>query len=203
MISLTSVNRTAAHSWRAGPKLAALCAATFALFFIGDLVAQTLILGAVLALYALPGRAFAREGLAKLWLLWPFLAIVTAYHLLIRDLAQGLVIDARMLSAVGLANLVTMTTRLDAMIEVLRWLATPLRRLGLRTAPAELAVALVIRMVPVLVDKGAALSDAWRARSPRRASWRIVLPLTLLALDDADHVSEALMARGGVENLPE
>ena len=33
----------------------------------------------------------------------------------------------------------------------------------------------------------------------RRAGWRIVAPLALMALDDAEHVAEALRARGGVQ----
>ena len=41
------------------------------------------------------------------------------------------------------------------------------------------------------------LRESWRARSPRRPGWRILLPATLAALDDADHVAEALRARGG------
>jgi len=35
------------------------------------------------------------------------------------------------------------------------------------------------------------------ARSRRRPGWQLVLPLSLAALDDADHVAEALRARGG------
>jgi biotin transport system permease protein len=57
---------------------------------------------------------------------------------------------------------------------------------------------MVIRFTPVLIDKGAGLSEAWRARSKKRPSWRIVMPLLVTALDDADSVAEALKARGGV-----
>ncbi|HBH7903235.1 TPA: hypothetical protein KDX49_003259 [Vibrio parahaemolyticus] len=53
-------------------------------------------------------------------------------------------------------------------------------------------------MTPVLMSKGQKLSRAWRSRSNRRTGWRIVLPFTVLALDDADHVAEALRARGGL-----
>ena len=45
---------------------------------------------------------------------------------------------------------------------------------------------------------GTALSLAWRARSRRRAGWRVIVPFMVLALDDADHVAEALRARGGI-----
>jgi biotin transport system permease protein len=50
----------------------------------------------------------------------------------------------------------------------------------------------------VLADKGAQLSDAWRARSPKRPKWHIVTPFAVLAIDDAEHVADAIKARGGL-----
>ena len=50
-----------------------------------------------------------------------------------------------------------------------------------------------------IARQGSLLSEAWRARSPRRTGWQIVMPLAALAIDDAEHVAEALRARGGVE----
>ncbi|KAG1649034.1 NADH dehydrogenase [Nymphon striatum] len=109
----------------------------------------------------------------------------------------------RMLSAVGMANLVTMTTRLSDMIEVVKWIASPLRRIGLNSRILELAIALVIRLTPVLVERGNQLTQAWKARSNRAPGWRIILPFTVLAIDDADRVAEALRARGGFNNIKE
>jgi biotin transport system permease protein len=103
-----------------------------------------------------------------------------------------------MLTAVGLANLVTITTRLTDMMGVVRWLCTPLRAIGVKSDRIELAMALVIRFTPVLIDKGAMLAMAWRARAARRVGWRIVTPFAVLAIDDAEHVAEALRARGGL-----
>ncbi|MBY6059293.1 energy-coupling factor transporter transmembrane component T family protein [Leisingera daeponensis] len=198
MISLTSPVRTRAHSWPAGVKLAALGAATFALFLISDLRILAAALVGMAGLYALPGRQFFRTGMERLRVLWPFLAILAIWHILTATYAEGAEIILRLLTAVGLANLVTMTTALSEMIAVIRLLATPLRRLGLSTRALELAIALVIRILPALIENGQRLSDAWRARSPRRPGWRVVVPFTLLALDDADHLAEALRARGGI-----
>jgi biotin transport system permease protein len=39
---------------------------------------------------------------------------------------------------------------------------------------------------------------ALRARSAGKSGWRIVVPLTLSVLNDAEHVANALRARGGV-----
>jgi len=198
MISLTSPVRTRAHDWPAGLKLALLVAATVVLAGAEGLAFHAGAALVCLTLYALPGRVFFTAGLRRLRILWPFVAVVLIWHLVTRDVAAGLVVSLRMLSAVGLANLVTMTTRLSDIMAVVRWLATPLTRLGVDMRALEIGIGLVIRMVPVLREKAGHLTESWRARSPRRARWRVVLPLAVLALEDADRVSEALKARGGL-----
>lgn len=200
MISLTSPIETRAHRWPAGLKLGLLCLVTFGLFFIDSVLFHGVFVVFVAVLYALPGMRFFKNGWKHLKILWPFVFIVVAWHLFTDELPLGLTIAFRMISAVGLANLVTMTTRLSDMIDVVHWLTRPLQRLGFNPRILELAIALVIRMTPVLVSKGQSLSLAWRARSNRRSGWRIILPFTVLALDDADHVAEALKARGGLTN---
>jgi biotin transport system permease protein len=104
----------------------------------------------------------------------------------------------RLVTAVALANLVTLTTRLDAMMAVVERAARPLERFGLSPRVLAVAIALVIRFTPVLLLRAGQLMEAWRARSPRRPGWRVVVPVTLAALDDAEHVAEALRARGGL-----
>ncbi|MCC6863501.1 MAG: energy-coupling factor transporter transmembrane protein EcfT, partial [Rhodobacteraceae bacterium] len=61
----------------------------------------------------------------------------------------------------------------------------------------SLSVALVIRFIPVLSTRMSQITEAFRARSPRRPGYRILIPAALSALDDADHVAEALRSRGG------
>lgn len=197
MISLTSPVRTRAHGWPAGAKLLALCVASVVLFALPYWQAQVLAALLVFTLYALPGAVFLRYGLRRLWPLWPFVVILVIWHLLSGAPREGAVIALRMLSAVALANLVTMTTTLEAMMAVVSRLLRPFAAFGVNLRKIELAAAMVIRFTPVLAEKGAALAMAWRARARRGASWRVILPFLVVALDDADHVAEALRARGG------
>ncbi len=199
MISLTSAVKTRAHGWPAGGKLAGLSVSTVLLFVTHSPVILAAVLVGIISLYALAGRAFLRSGVSALRILWPFVVLVGVWHFWTQDYGTGAAIILRMVCAVALANLVTMTTRLSDMIDVVGWLLAPLRRFGLPTRVLELSIALVIRLTPVLIHKGAQLSDAWRARSAKRAGWHIVLPFTLVALDDADQIAEALRARGGLD----
>jgi biotin transport system permease protein len=89
-----------------------------------------------------------------------------------------------------------MTTRLADLQGLVLWLLGPFARV-LPAKPVAIAIALMIRFIPVMAERAARLSEAWRARSPRRTRVRLVAPLALGALDDADHVAEALRARGG------
>ena len=95
----------------------------------------------------------------------------------------------------ALANLVTMTTRLDDAIDLVMWLLRPFRRFGLRTGQIAFAIALVIRFVPVMMENARRLLDAWRARSARRPGWQVIAPIFLVALDDAARVADAIRAR--------
>jgi len=197
MLTLTSEVVIWAHRLPAGLKLGALALATTILFGLATPLALALAAGGVAGLYASGGRSFARTGLRLLRPLWPFVLIVATWHLWTGDPAVGLVIVLRMVAAVGLANFVTLTTRLSDMLAVFQWLARPLQVLGLSPRRLALAVALVIRFIPVMLDRLTLIGESWRARSPHRPRWRILVPATLAALDDADRAAEALRARGG------
>ncbi|WP_295044304.1 energy-coupling factor transporter transmembrane protein EcfT [uncultured Paracoccus sp.] len=200
MISLTSPVEIWAHRLPAGAKLIALSALTVGLF-LPD--APGVLAGALLAtggLYLSGGIAFLRQGIRHLRMIWPFLLLIAVWHGVTGQVQAGAVVALRLLTTLALANFVTMTTRLTDMMAVLTWLLTPLRRIGLQTRTVELAIAMVIRFTPMLMENGDRLAMSWRARSPGRATWRIVMPMVGLALDDADHVAEALRARGGILN---
>ena len=197
MLTLTSPTRTWAHPLPAGAKLAALCLWTALLFHL-SLPALGVAAALTAALPLTCGATFATTSARMLRPLWPFVLIVALWHLYLHDPAQGAAILLRMVTAVAAANFVTMTTGLSAMIAVLTRLAHPLARLGLSPRRLALAVALMIRFLPVLLLKADLIRDAFRARSPRRPGWRILTPILLAALDDAETVADALRARGGV-----
>lgn len=195
MLTLTSSRHTALHDRSAGGKLAGLAVFSVALFALPGLWS--------LAGLGLPLAATLALGLFPEWLrlfqplVWMGLVIL-AWHGLTGTALEGLAAVLRMFAAFGAANLVTMTTRLTDMQAVFLWLARPLAPV-IPPARLALAMALVIRFVPVLALRADQLSQAWRARSRRRIGWPLIFAVTLAALDDAEHVAEALRARGGTE----
>ncbi|MFV0334040.1 MAG: energy-coupling factor transporter transmembrane component T family protein [Tropicimonas sp.] len=195
MLALVSPVDTPYHRLPAGVKFGALSLTTVALFMVEGMGAQLAALAGAAALYLVVGAAFLREGLRMLRPLWPFLLLVGLWHLMVGEARQGVVVCLRLLTAVSLANLVTMTTRLDDAIDLVMRLLRPFRRFGLRTGQIAFAIALVIRFVPVMMMNARRLIDAWRARSARRPGWQVIAPIFLVALDDATHVADAIRAR--------
>jgi biotin transport system permease protein len=196
MLTLTSPVETWAHPLPAGLKLGAVAVVTTGIFVLSDPRALALAGAAVVALHLSAGAVFARAGLRLLRPLWPFVVIVGLWHLWTSDPLGGVAILFRMVTAVALANFATMTTRLSDMLAVFEWLARPLAPF-LPPRRLALAFALVIRFIPVMLDRMGQIDASWRARSSRRPRWRVLVPATLAALDDADRVAEALRARGG------
>lgn len=198
MLSLTSPVRTPAHAWPAGPKVLALAGLTLGLFLPAPGWPALVAAAGVLAAAALTA---GRWGILRPWLrlyrpLWPFVLLLLVWHGVAQTPLDGAVIILRMAAALGAANLVTMTTRLSDLQGLVLWLVRPLGAV-LPAKALSLAIALMIRFVPVMAERAGQLSAAWRARSPRRPRARLMAPLALAALDDADHVAEALRARGG------
>lgn len=198
MLTLTSPVETPAHRWPAGAKLAGLAIVTLALFRMTAPLALGFALAGIFALaLALGGRVLALALARGLRPLWPFLLVLALWHLATWAPLAGLAIALRLLAAVAAATLVTMTTPLSEMLALFRRLAAPLARVGLAPGALALALALMIRFIPVMLARLDQISEAWRARSPRRVGWRVLVPVTLAALDDASRVAEALRARGG------
>lgn len=197
MLTLTSPVEIWAHRLPAGAKIAALSVVTVVLFALHGPLWLALALLAVALLTLSGGQRFAAEAARMLWPLWPFVLLVGLWHLWLGDYAAGAAVILRMLAAVAAANFVTMTTPLSAMMAVMERLARPFAPLGLSPRVLALAVALVIRFVPVMIARLAQIGEGWRARSARRPGWRILPPAALAALDDAERVAEALRARGG------
>ncbi len=198
MLSLTSEERTFWHGLRASHKLLAMLMVSVVLFVFSGLWVQVAAFLIAQLFWLMGGLGFFREGMRNLLRIWPVAVFIAVWHGITGEYATGVALLLRLAAVVALANLVTMTTALKDMIDVLHWLATPVRKLGITTRPAEIALAMVIRFIPVLHEKSDTLRESWQARSVKRAGWRIITPIAVLAIDDAEQLSEALRARGGL-----
>lgn len=187
--------KTWLHRVPAGFKLAGLALFSLLLLPVDDWRILAGVLAMVLAIYAGFGRAgFAR--LALLRPLIPLLVIVGGVQALSGGWHAGAVVSLRLLAMLLLADLVSMTTAMSALMDVLAPFFNLLRPLGVNPRKMALAVALVLRFVPVLLTRWRAREEAWKARTHRRVPVRLVAVFLADILQLADRVAESLDARG-------
>jgi biotin transport system permease protein len=108
----------------------------------------------------------------------------------------AVVVIGTMVALVAAAGLVTLTTRMTALLDLLEVLLRPLRRVGVQPERVSLLLALTIRAVPVLVGTLSDVRDARRARGLERSPRALLVPVVLRTMRHADRLGEALAARG-------
>ena len=197
MISLYVQRQTWLHRLPAGVKLIGLAAVSVTLYPVSTAGWLLPVLLSVAAAYASLGPG----GLARLWIvkpLVPMFVLIVGLQWWTQSLNAALVLLQRMLIVIWLANLVTLTTRMDAMMDAVMPLLTPLKWFRVDPSRVAFAVALLVRFVPVLMAVMLNLLEAWKVRGGGRQVWRLAIPMMINAIRMSDHVSEALAARGGV-----
>lgn len=200
MISVYLKGDSWAHRMPAGWKLLTVALGSLLLFQVTAIWIFGACLAAVVALYTSLGR----EGLAQLAILrglTMFLGVLLLLHWFSGSLVDGIVAVLRLVVMFLAANFVSITTRMDDMLEAVQPLFKPLEWLGLSSRKPALGVALVLRFVPHMMQVFSMLREAWQARTGSRTSWRLIAPFAVQSLRMSDNVAEALKARGGSDGL--
>ncbi len=183
------------HRWRAGWKLAGLGVLLVALVAAASVPA--VLVGAAVALlgYAVAGVGW-RVALAQVWPLRWFAVVLVAVQWWLSGPRTAALTVGSLVVAVALAGLVTVTTRVSAMLEVFARLARPMGRLGVDPDRVALVLALAVRAVPVVAALAGQVREAHRARGLPLDPRTLAVPLVVRTLREADAVGEALAARG-------
>lgn len=200
MIPIYLTGNSFLHRCPAGLKLLCVALASVALFRLESLSVFLGLLCLVLALYGSLGR----KGLAQLTVLKGlavFLAALLVIHGLSGTFWTGVNVLLRLTVLFLAAHLVSLTTRMDDMQAAVLPLFRPLAWIGLPPQKPALAMTLVLRFAPHMLQIHGKLKDAYRARTGRISSWRMLPPLAIQCLRLSDHVAEALQARGGSQGL--
>lgn len=142
----------------------------------------------------------ARLGPLTAWALplgfWLVAASLAVYQLLVGQTELAVVVVANLITAVYASRLLTMTTPgavlIDALVSGLR----PLRRLGVNPELVGLAIAVMLRSVPLLLDSFTQVRQAAQARGLERNLFAQVTPVVVRAVGHAQATGAALAARG-------
>lgn len=183
------------HRLAPGPKLLLLLLGSGLVLTRTEPIALGVLALLVVSLYAvarIPVRT-AVAGLAPaLWFLVPLFG----FQLLSDGIRHAAVLVSQILLVLGLAALVTWTTRVSAMLATFERILRPLGRFGVDSARVALVLALTIRCIPMVRQSYAEAREAQRARGAERNPVALVVPLVIRLLRKADRLGEALAARG-------
>ena len=181
-------------------KIVLSCCAAAILFFIKNPLVMFCIFLVLLLIYFLAGGLkFLGLGLYQLKITIPFVIILTVWHLYLGNVDQGVTLIFRLISAFLIANLFLLTSKIHDIILTIQKYSFYLKIFRINPHAVSITLGLFIRSIPILNQRAKNLMLAQSARSTKRSFWRISVPLALSILDDADHVSEALRARGGIK----
>lgn len=189
------------HRMPAGPKLLLVLAAVLAV----SLLPSTWVAAAVAAAlpvvaYALAGlgdgafgmRELGRQVLAVRWVI----VITLAGQLLFLGPEPAVANTARVASAVVLAALLVLTTRVADLLDAVERGLRPLAALRIDPARTALLLTVTLSTVPVLAGLARDVRDAQRARGAKAGLRAFAVPFLVMAFKHADELGDALTARG-------
>lgn len=195
MIQLYRPGSSIVHRAPAAVKLAVLAFAALCLsLYPHDALSIGIALSIACALYGI-ARLPVRVLLAEVWRLRWIVLILSAALIVFVSPVAAWISAGRVVALLLLASLLTLTTRMSALLEVLGGLLRPLRRLGVDPEVVAMTISLTVTMIPVVAGFADRVREAGRARGVRLGP-RAVVPLLVQVLRHADEVGEALAARG-------
>lgn len=194
MIGIFHPGTSVVHRMPALAKLALLAAVVTAVTLLHSLVALGVASALVVALFALariPARLAWGQITPILWVL----AFAVPVQWIFAGWEAAATMGVRLVLAVALAAVYTLTTPVSATLDAMQVLLRPFRR-WVDPDRVGLALALAIRCVPLLADLVREVLEARKARGAEGSPTAFAVPVIVRALRTADHLGEALMARG-------
>jgi len=196
MIVLYRPGTSLLHRMPAGAKVLVFAALVLAIALTANSV-WTLPTAGILAisLYLMAGLGIptlVRQLYAARWI--ALVMLVTQVFFL--PVLAAISNTSRVLVVIVLAALITLTTRVPALLDATERALAPLRRFGVNPAGIGLVLALTITAIPVIGGFAADIREAQRARGAPVRLQTFVVPLLVMSLKHSDELADALTARG-------
>ena len=157
---------------------------------VGLGAASVLVVG-LLLLARVPFALLWRQVVPILWVL----AFAVPVQVIFGGWEAAAVMAVRLVLAVALAAVYTLTTPVTATLDAVQALLRPFRR-WIDADRVGLALALTIRCVPLLAELVREVLEARKARGAEGSILALAVPVIVRALRTAEHLGEALTARG-------
>ncbi|WJY68260.1 energy-coupling factor transporter transmembrane component T family protein [Corynebacterium auris] len=155
-------------------------------------------LAAVLVLYAIarvPWGIAVRQFAPVL----PLLIILGLYLWWQNGASAAATTTLGLVATLAAANLFTLTTGMEELLEALEKTLSPLARVGVPVETISLAIALTIRLIPLMFATVGEVLDARKARGASFSLTAFGTPVVIRSIKRARDIGEALMARGAAD----
>jgi biotin transport system permease protein len=184
--------------YRLSPRIKLLGLALFSvgLFLTRDpVILSTAVLLAVIVLWQ--AHLGFQETVARLRPVLLTIAVIALFSFLFMSALDAAIALLRLTALTLLATAVTASVSISQFMDEITFALRPLEKIGLaNAADVGLAVGLVVRFVPEVINRYETLSDAHRARGMKVRLHTILVPLIIMTLKDADAIADAIDARG-------
>ena len=141
-------------------------------------------------------RIPARTALRQLWPLRWLLLLIAVVQVVFSGWSAAALVVGGLIIGIGLATLLTLTTKVTAILDVCQRLLRPLTRIGVDPDRVGLVLAMTIRCLPLLTGIVEQVSQARKARGLGFSLVALVVPVVVRSLRTADAMGDALIARG-------
>jgi len=146
-------------------------------------------------LYAVGGFG-TRTLVAQVWPLRWIVLLLVPFQWWTAGWQVAAAVVGTLVVAVAGAALISLTTRVTDLLDVITCALRPARALGVDPDRVALLLALTIRAVPVIAGTLHDARDARRARGLEHSTRALVTPIVVRTIRHADRVGDALAARG-------
>ncbi|HWT32707.1 MAG TPA: CbiQ family ECF transporter T component [Microbacterium sp.] len=201
MLTLYRPGNGRLHRMPAGPKTLLVLVLVLGVSLLPAMWWAVAVAGSVTVLaYALAGLGDGMLGMRELGrqvfgLRW-ILVITIVGQLVFLGPQPAVANTARVAAAIVLAALLVLTTRVTALLDAFERGLRPLRRLRIDPQRVALLLTVTLTTIPVLARLAREVRDAQRARGARGSLRTFTVPFLVLTLKHADHLGDALTARG-------
>lgn len=160
-------------------------------------IALTL-LSVVLVLYfvaRIPAGIVARQLVP----IFPLLAMLGAFLIWQNGLQLAGITLVTLFATILGANLLTLTTTVEALLVSLEESFKPLARFGVPAEKVSLAIALTLRLIPLILQTAQEVLDARKARGLGFSPLAFGVPFVVRCIRRAENIGDALVARGALD----
>ncbi|MFC0180497.1 energy-coupling factor transporter transmembrane component T family protein [Thorsellia kenyensis] len=195
MISVYYDGQSFLHKLPAWFKLLLLFFITTLMFVIPNMSLVLGLLVSITLLYYFSSLPYSQlRKLIKVSFL--LLLMIFCFNAYTHGFMLALVIVLRLFVVILFSSMISLTTRMTEMMDVITNILTPLSCFGINVSKISLCMLLTIRFIPMLYEIAHQVREAQCSRGVEHHPFALIIPICIRVFKQADELTQALDARG-------